>query len=753
MKKIIIAMAAIAAAFTMASCNKEPLVEPEKDITPIDGNCIITASTESALTKTALSGSDSEGYEVVWSEGDSFIIGGNTFTLIDGEGTTTGKFQGTLPEDGSYTACYPASYYGADWLYSQTYSESNITDSPMIAFVKIIDGEVAGPLCFQNDGGIFRLTVKGTAKVTSIKVSADELDEAISLDCGDGVILDNTDGKVFHIAIPEGEYSGTSIQFTTARGNYCTKTLKAGKSLVINKSEITPATFTASFTSSGSNDPLIGEFSVAADKQVSFSRGNLYYDGGFNFETKQYGFHASDFRTNTWGLFGWSTSTSGTATTDNYGMSASESTNYSGDFYDWGKAIGDGNTWRTLTSDEWTYLFETRTNATEKYGYATVGGQKGLIILPDEFTDPMKNGGSGAFKPQTLTGSKNWSNNDYTIGGNWESMETAGAVFLPAANRRIGEETKNEDSGLYWSSSACDDASKANFLFFNIYSFNPDEQANRYEGHSVRLVTDLYTVTFDMNGKDGTAPESFKEIAHGSKITKPSNPSVICYKFAGWYKDESCTKTWNFESDVVTSNLTLYANWVKIGEGYAEVKAEAGISDNKVKWIQLWEGGPKFAEFNIGAKSVTENGGYYCWGSTINNDANQDYWKGDNINGHDTATLLWGSNWRMPTLAEFQALLSNCTCSYVGNYNGTNRDGLLCTGKGNYSSNCVFLPTAGSNDGGSAYDVNRKGRYWSSTPDSDGMIAYDLQFGLSDQPTTGGSGRLRGFSVRAVLAK
>ena len=103
MKKIIIAMAAFAAAFTMASCNKE-LVEPENN--PTEGNCIITASTESTLTKTSLEGDDTEGYEVVWSEGDSFKIGDNIFTLTAGEGTTNGTFEGTAPLDGTYDVYY-----------------------------------------------------------------------------------------------------------------------------------------------------------------------------------------------------------------------------------------------------------------------------------------------------------------------------------------------------------------------------------------------------------------------------------------------------------------------------------------------------------------------------------------------------------------------------------------------------------------------------------------------------------------------
>ena len=57
-----------------------------------------------------------------------------------------------------------------------------------------------------------------------------------------------------------------------------------------------------------------------------------------------------------------------------------------------------------------------------------------------------------------------------------------------------------------------------------------------------------------------------------------------------------------------------YYNLTLIGRGKA--KRDDNID---VNWIQLWAGGPKFAEYNVGATSVTDYGGYYCWGGTYNN--------------------------------------------------------------------------------------------------------------------------------------
>lgn len=192
---------------------------------------------------------------------------------------------------------------------------------------------------------------------------------------------------------------------------------------------------------------------------------------------------------------------------------------------DWGSQIGNGESWRTLTSAEWQYLFKTRENATKKYGLATVGEAKGLIILPDTFTDPMKNHGYGAFKPNTT--SSQWDDNEYTIGGNWEAMEHAGAVFLPVAGYRNGNETYESNIyGYYWSSSAYDE-SNANIISYGARNFIYGH-FNRSYGSSVRLVTNgLFTVTFDLNGgPGGTAPKSIENILRGSLIPRPSNVFV-----------------------------------------------------------------------------------------------------------------------------------------------------------------------------------------------------------------------------------
>ena len=247
MKKIITAMAAFAAVFSTVSCDKETITP---DSNPASGTkAIIYASTEDGMTRTALSGNDTDGYEVVWSTGDSFTIGGETFTLTGEAGKTSGTFEGTVPADGDYTVYYPSAYNGTDWPAAQTYAEGNIAGSPMKAQVTVADGKTPASVEFMNEGGILRLTVKGTATVESIEVTAAELSTSITLSCGSGVAL-TSEGTVFHIAMPSGSesatYTGVKIILTDTEGKICTKAFKGTTGLVIERSKITKASFTAS---------------------------------------------------------------------------------------------------------------------------------------------------------------------------------------------------------------------------------------------------------------------------------------------------------------------------------------------------------------------------------------------------------------------------------------------------------------------------------------------------------------------------
>lgn len=68
-----------------------------------------------------------------------------------------------------------------------------------------------------------------------------------------------------------------------------------------------------------------------------------------------------------------------------------------------------------------------------------------------------------------------------------------------------------------------------------------------------------YTVTFDNQGH-GTAPAG-QSIKYKYTVTKPEDLTETGYIFGGWYKEATCENTWNFDTDKVTADTTLFAKW------------------------------------------------------------------------------------------------------------------------------------------------------------------------------------------------
>ena len=90
--------------------------------------------------------------------------------------------------------------------------------------------------------------------------------------------------------------------------------------------------------------------------------------------------------------------------------------------------------------------------------------------------------------------------------------------------------------------------------------------------------TTYYTVTFNSMGGSEVASV---QVAAGTKIAAPATPTKDRYNFSGWYKDAGRTTAWDFSTDVVNGDITLYANWV--GEdGKILAVANATISDYNI---------------------------------------------------------------------------------------------------------------------------------------------------------------------------
>ena len=287
-----------------------------------------------------------------------------------------------------------------------------------------------------------------------------------------------------------------------------------------------------------------GKFSVAADKQVYFSQGNLQYTQStatWAFAEHQYDMIGTDNVTGgtvshdaadgdeVFGealadkidLFGWSGSTAavqwGVGITNN-------SADYSGDFVDWGSnTIGTDapDTWRTLTRDEWEYVLSKRPDASTKRGVARINLSSdgtvyanGLILLPDTWTAPagitFKSGVASERSVQAYADYQTFTLSE------WQQLESAGAVFLPAAGVRLEKRILYAHGVMYlWTATygaTYTLMQNANSKSISIFG------SERYCGRTVRLVQDVKAVGTGIAEADVTGNVETRKVLRDGQI-------------------------------------------------------------------------------------------------------------------------------------------------------------------------------------------------------------------------------------------
>ena len=420
----------------------------------------------------------------------------------------------------------------------------------------------------------------------------------------------------------------------------------------------------------------IGVFSVGEGKTVTFSKGNLQYHPANNDwrfaenQTDYVGDANSNISAtyNGWiDLFGWGTGNAPTKSSTDYSDYQT--------FVDWGtNQIGSDapNTWRTLTNDEWNYLRNGRPNASSLRGVAQVNGVNGLIFLPDNWTCPegvtfksgfhSSNGVDYYAAYQTFTADQ------------WSKLETAGAIFLPAAGFRDGTYVDGvQGGGYYWSATEYD-SDNAYCLYF-ISGAADVGGCDRYGGLSVRLVKDIEG--------GGTTPDT------PDTPTEPEEPE-------------------NTENGHEYVDLGLSVKWATCNVGATKPEEYGDYfawGETQPKDYYDWS---TYKWCNGSSHTLTK----YC---TDNN-----YGTVDNKTvldaADDAATANWGGSWRMPTDAELTELRENCTWTWIiendmCGYRVTSK-------KENYTDKSIFLPV-----------TSNGAFYWSSSLGSnDPDYACDLYF-------------------------
>lgn len=288
-----------------------------------------------------------------------------------------------------------------------------------------------------------------------------------------------------------------------------------------------------------------GTFSVAADKQVYFSQGNLQYTQStatWAFAEHQYDMIGTDNVTGgtvshgaadgdeVFGealadkidLFGWSGSTA--AVQWGVGISGNAA-DYSGDFVDWGSnTIGTDapDTWRTLTRDEWKYVLSKRPDASTKRGVARINLSSdgtvyanGLILLPDTWMAPagitFKSGAASERSVQAYADYQTFTLSE------WQQLESAGAVFLPAAGMRSTKQVLYAHQAVtLWTAKDYD----ATYVYqVGADSWSIDTYlSERYYGRTVRLVQDVKAVGTGIAEADVTGNVETRKVLRDGQI-------------------------------------------------------------------------------------------------------------------------------------------------------------------------------------------------------------------------------------------
>ena len=396
----------------------------------------------------------------------------------------------------------------------------------------------------------------------------------------------------------------------------------------------------------------------------------------------------------------------------------------------------------------------------------------------------------------------NWTTNKgvvgFTVTG--KGRYSGNSVFFPAAGWGIGAAINDLSVyGCYRTSTMGEAADLANRLCFNVTGYVVHEFSVSW-GYPIRPVKSLAAtthLTLDYRGAivatglTATQRYPWNGLVDIAVTIQGASNDVVEADYTFVATNSATHAALNVAHVTTVGGITgSGTTWTQkfVWDAKADVGAvkidDIALTIDATPDVQLWANGPYWAKCNVGATKPEESGYYFWWGDTVGYkwNASNNGWEsvkdgtsfsftsgncptydkttsqlqsagyidasGNLVAAHDAATAHLGAAWRMPTDAEFSALVSNCTTTWTTR-NGV--QGRLVTGKGAYASKSIFLPAAGYGAGSSLYYLGSHGNYWSSTPNSDGSIyAWHLEFFSGNFYRAGGSYRDSGQSVRPV---
>lgn len=129
-------------------------------------------------------------------------------------------------------------------------------------------------------------------------------------------------------------------------------------------------------------------------------------------------------------------------------------------------------------------------------------------------------------------------------------------------------------------------------------------------------ITDVYTVTFDLNGLSGTVPEP-QQVKAGGTVELPDFTAPDGYRFLGWCytPDGNLSNLWN-EDNPVSTDITLYA----VGEvdrfSFLTTASAFGRSNYVItgKYLEALQSSLNAAEWASVSALMNSNWGGSCYG-------------------------------------------------------------------------------------------------------------------------------------------
>ncbi len=511
-------LAALAATAALVGCTKEITPNFENDKVNPEGSRIIAVSF-APQTKTTL-----DGLQPKFEDGKDTVLISNTNALDtcvvsvkDNKATISTNLTGPLTAVYPYTAAGMSEDNGneIDTVLVSTVQSGKFADAN-ICMAKMT-GENEESLSFENKTAVFCIKPAAGASSEYVEVKAEGFN--IANDYPEGST--HTSLETIHVNTTSADsvYVSILVPKNLTVGNL---TFSDGTNVKTIKDERASTAIAAGtlYTVTNANwesteadipEPLKGVFTVSDngtptdttdDIKVHFSQGNLRYIIG----TKEWGFyeHQYDFcntttynghHSDTISLFTCGYDAEKSVVPDGTGYVEGHTTD--GETFDktedWGFVFeGESSIWRTLTRDEWCYLFAYNPEENNfittspryplfKTGVTVCGSENCVVLLPDNWDGTVI----------SLTDFAAQNTYDESSNPKWSEMEAAGAVCLPAAGIRNGSEFSYVGNhGNYWSSTASDSSRTYGVGFYSSFVY-PGNDGLRSSGYSVRLVTDV----------------------------------------------------------------------------------------------------------------------------------------------------------------------------------------------------------------------------------------------------------------------